>query len=175
MKNILISTFILASTLLSACGSNQNFALAVSTTADYENQIVPDTALTDDTQVSDIPSADPQSVNITVGDKVYQVVLYDNAATRELAERMPMELEMEELHGNEKFYYLPDSLPADTEHIGNIRAGDIMLYGSDCLVLFYEDFPTTFSYTRIGYLAEASGLSDALGSGSVTVSFRKAE
>lgn len=50
-----------------------------------------------------------------------------------------------------------------------------MLYGSDCLVLFYEDFQTPYSYTRIGYLEETDGLSDALGSGSARVSFNKAE
>lgn len=46
-----------------------------------------------------------------------------------------------------------------------------MLYGSDCLVLFYEEFQTTFDYTRLGYLEEAEGLAEILGEGSVKVSF----
>lgn len=51
----------------------------------------------------------------------------------------------------------------------------VNLYGSDCLVLFYEDFQSSFSYTRLGYLEEPEGLSEAAGSGSVTVTFEPAE
>lgn len=113
------------------------------------------------------------SVTLSVGSKSYQAILYDNAASRELMERLPMEFEMEELHGNEKYYYLTEPLPTDTESVGTIRTGDIMLFGSDCLVLFYEDFKTTYNYTRIGRLENIGGLSDALGTGSVSVTFER--
>lgn len=113
------------------------------------------------------------SVTLSVGSKSYQAILYDNAASKELMERLPMEFEMKELHGNEKYYYLTEPLPADTESVGTIRTGDIMLFGSDCLVLFYEDFKTTYNYTLIGRLENIGGLSDALGTGSVRVTFER--
>ncbi len=113
------------------------------------------------------------SVTLSVGSKSYQAILYDNTASRELMERLPMEFEMKELHGNEKYYYLTEPLPTDTESVGTIRTGDIMLFGSDCLVLFYEDFKTTYNYTRIGRLENIGGLSDALGTGSVRVTFER--
>lgn len=75
---------------------------------------------------------------------------------------------MSELHRNEKYYYMP----TNSEKVSSVKTGDIMLFGSDCLVLFYEDFKTSYSYTRLGYIEDKIGLADALGNGSVKVSFR---
>ncbi len=56
-----------------------------------------------------------------------------------------------ELNGNEKYAYLDDSLPVGRSARATIaRAGDIMLFGDDCLVLFYETFSSSYRYTRIG-------------------------
>lgn len=57
-----------------------------------------------------------------------------------LLEKLPLTLNMDELNGNEKFYFFSEKFPTDSEPVGNIRAGDLMLYGSLCLVLFYESF-----------------------------------
>ena len=48
-----------------------------------------------------------------------------------------------------------------------------MLYGSDCLVIFYESFNTTYSYTRIGRIDNADNLDKVVGSGSVNVKISK--
>lgn len=37
-----------------------------------------------------------------------------------------------------------------------------MLWGNNCLVLFYEDFTTSYSYTRIGKIVDVDGLISAL-------------
>ena len=58
----------------------------------------------------------------------------------------------------------------NASHCDAIAAGDLMLYGSDCLVLFYGA-AGGYSYTRIGRLVSTDGLSDALGSGEATVTF----
>lgn len=54
---------------------------------------------------------------------------------------------------------------------GSIRAGDVMLYGNDTLVVFYETFESSYSYTRIGRIAESDGLARALGRGNARVAF----
>ena len=83
-----------------------------------------------------------------------------------------MTVSMAELNGNEKYYFMPNSLPTDSQRPGNIHVGDLMLYGSDCIVLFYESFSSGYSYTRLGNLDDPSGLADVLGRGSVEVTFQ---
>lgn len=116
-------------------------------------------------------TAMPQ-LKIEAGGQTFTATLVDNPTTRTLLERLPMTISMGELNGNEKYYYLPESLPTNSQRPGNIHAGDLMLYGSDCLVLFYESFSSGYSYTRLGSVDDSSGLAAALGRGSVEVSFQ---
>lgn len=112
-------------------------------------------------------------IEIIVGEKTFNATLYDNETAKALINMLPMTLDMSELNGNEKYYYLESSLPTNSSRPSEIKAGDIMLYGSDCLVLFYESFSTPYSYTPLGYIDDPTGLAEALGSGSVQVAFRK--
>ena len=123
--------------------------------------------------VNDMPSEDAEEdkVMIKIGDKEFAATFYDNDTAAALKNMFPLTLDMKELNGNEKYYYLPNSLPTDTESVGTINEGDIMLYGSDCLVVFYKTFSTPYSYTKIGHIDDVTGLSDAVGSGNVTVVF----
>lgn len=110
-------------------------------------------------------------MTVTVGDKLFTAVLYDNRTADELYSRLPLTLDMRELNGNEKYYNLDKSLKSKSSPAGHISKGDIKLFGDDCLVLFYEGFMSGYSYTNIGYIENTDGLENALGSGSVTVSF----
>ncbi|WP_343209667.1 cyclophilin-like fold protein [Anaerolentibacter hominis] len=112
------------------------------------------------------------AIQIVVGDETFSARLYKNATTKSLLKKFPITLDMDELNGNEKYYYLSDSLPTDAAKPSTIHAGDLMLYGSDCLVLFYESFSTSYSYTSLGYIDNPEGLSDALGEESVKVTFQ---
>jgi len=114
---------------------------------------------------------DSVKLGIQVGSKTFTAVLYENETTASFLQRLPLTLDMSELNGNEKYFYLTDRLPANSQRIGSIKKGDFMLYGSDCLVLFYKSFSTSYSYTKLGYVTDATGLAGALGSGNVKVSF----
>ncbi|MGN0233972.1 MAG: cyclophilin-like fold protein [Bacteroidaceae bacterium] len=112
-----------------------------------------------------------EKMNITIGNATFTATLEDNATTKALVEMLPMTLQMSELNGNEKYHYLSSSLPTDASYPGTIHAGDIMLYGSSCLVVFYKTFSTGYSYTKIGRIDNAANLADAVGSGNMSVTF----
>ncbi len=189
MKNAPLGVCLAISLVLTSCGAGKGIATpekarsqtsAVVTMTDSRGdaeETIPGIQKTDlDTKALDIEKTEELlTVNLSVGGSVFQAKLYNHAAARELVSRLPLELDMSELHGNEKYYYLTEGLPTDPEFPGSIRTGDLMLYGSDCLVLFYEDFQSSFSYTRLGYLENPAGLSDAVGTGSVTVTFELPE
>lgn len=113
------------------------------------------------------------SVIITINGKEFNAVFYNNETANAFINMMPLTLNMNELNGNEKYYNLSSTLPVNSERVGSIKKGDIMLYGSNCIVIFYESFNTSYSYTKIGYIENTDNLTAALGSGSVSVSFKK--
>ena len=112
----------------------------------------------------------PKTLALTIGDASFIIDLADTEAARELSGRLPLRLEMAELNGNEKYASLGSPLPAKAENVRRIEAGDVMLWRSDCLVVFYKSFDTPYSYTRIGHIADAQGLAKAVGKGDVHVS-----
>ena len=112
-----------------------------------------------------------RNITVRAGGRSFAATLEDNATARAFAALLPMTVTMNEMNGNEKYHYLSENLPTDSNRPGTIRNGDLMLYGSNCLVLFYETFSSSYSYTRIGRLDNPSGLASALGRGNVTVTF----
>lgn len=84
---------------------------------------------------------------------------------------LPLKLNMADVNANEKVADLPTKLPTNDANPGRIQAGDLMIWTSRSLVLFYKSFPTSYSYTRLGRIDEPSGLAAALGAGDVSVSF----
>ncbi len=114
-------------------------------------------------------NTDMPKLKLLINGRAFTAALYDTPAAGALSQRLPMTVTMQELNGNEKYYYLPFTLPEQSEQIGSIRAGDIMLWGDNCLVLFYESFSTSYRYTKIGHIENPSGLSDAVGTDNVTV------
>lgn len=111
------------------------------------------------------------TVYIRVGSSNFAVTLESNPTADAFRELLPMTIRMTELNGNEKYYRLPRSLPTDSSNPGTIQNGDLMLYGSSTLVLFYKTFTTSFNYTRIGRIDDTTGLEAALGTDDVTVAY----
>ena len=110
---------------------------------------------------------------MTVGERRFAITLADNAAARAFAAQLPLTLDMSELNGNEKHADLPKALPANARRPGTIRNGDLMLYGTGTLVVFYSTFNSSYSYTRLGRVNDSAGLAQALGPRSIRVVFSK--
>lgn len=127
-----------------------------------------------DTVTSEGTETDMTKTRLTVNGTDFTATLADTDAARELADLLPMTLQMDELNGNEKYHYLDEALPTASSNPGRIEAGDLMLYGSSCVVLFYESFSTSYSYTRLGSIDDASGLERAVGNGTAEVAWELA-
>ena len=110
---------------------------------------------------------------MTVGEHRFAITLADTEAARAFVAMVPLTLEMAELNGNEKHAELAKALPTKASQPGTVRAGDLMLYGSNTLVVFYSTFDTPYSYTRLGHVDDPAGLSQALGRRGIRVVFSK--
>lgn len=110
-------------------------------------------------------------VLIKIGAGIFAATLLDNPTAKAFKALLPLTISMKELNNNEKFFDLPKSLRTNSSVPASIKSGDLMLYGSNTLVLFYKSFSTSYSYTKLGKIEDITGLVAALGTGNVTVTF----
>lgn len=112
-----------------------------------------------------------RNITIRVGGHSFDATLEDNATAHAFSALLPMTVTMNEMNGNEKYYNLSENLPTDAYRPGIIQTGDLLLWGTNTLVLFYETFSSTYTYTRLGRINNPSGLTKVLGQGNVNVTF----
>ncbi|HYO84463.1 MAG TPA: cyclophilin-like fold protein [Bryobacteraceae bacterium] len=117
------------------------------------------------------PAARSKQIKLTIASKHFIATIEDNATASAFRALLPMTVNMSELNGNEKYFKLSDSLPVKAFNPRTIQSGDLMIYGDNTLVLFYKSFPTSYDYTRLGRIKDTTGLTKAIGSGSVKVTF----
>jgi hypothetical protein len=171
--------------LLAACGSSESTSPATDSVADSGPAVSPPavdaTTFTQDwPRHSEVDSAgelvaDPVAprgaITVTVGTAEFFATLADTPTARAFAERLPLTLDMRDVNNNEKAFELAETLPGVAANPGTVNKGDLMLYGSSTIVLFYESFDTSYAYSRIGRLDNPDGLAKVLGAGDVTVTF----
>jgi hypothetical protein len=110
-------------------------------------------------------------LKIRVGEKTFTATILDNATAQAFMALLPLTINMNELNDNEKYAQLPKNLPTNASVPPSIQTGDLMMYGSSTLVLFYKGFSTSYSYTKIGKIDDVTGLVTALGSGNITLTY----
>ena len=143
MKKILLSIIIFLTIVsLTGCGKKEIQNNNQEEKKDYNNEVV-------------------NSMKIIINNQEYRVNLENNETVNSLIKLLPMELKMSELNGNEKYYYLDSSLPTNSYNPKRINKGDIMLYGDNCIVIFYKDFDTSYSYTKIGHIDNLEDLDNS--------------
>ena len=104
-------------------------------------------------------------ISIIINGRPFEASLEQNETTQAFQKLLPLKITMNELNDNEKYRYLESMLPSNPIKVETIEVGDIMLYGDNCLVLFYEDFKTSYSYTRIGKIENVEELQEVIGTG----------
>ncbi len=101
---------------------------------------------------------DVTNINVSINNQKYNATIENNETARSFISKLPQEFNMKELNGNEKYIYLDETLPTNSYNPKHIEKGDIMLYGNNCLVVFYKSFDTSYSYTKIGHIQELPDL-----------------
>ena len=108
---------------------------------------------------------------VKIGQETFAATLADNATATAFKAMLPLKLNMEDVNANEKVASLPAKLPTNDANPKRIEAGDLLIWTSRSLVLFYKSFSTSYSYTKLGRINDAAGLAAAVGSGNVTATF----
>ncbi|MBR3163286.1 MAG: hypothetical protein IKF17_04225 [Clostridia bacterium] len=109
------------------------------------------------------------TIKVNINNNIYMATLEQNETTKQFVNMLPQEFNMSELNGNEKYVYLDSTLPTNSYSPKRIEAGDIMLYGNNCLVVFYKSFDTPYSYTKIGHIENLNELNNT----NVSIKFEK--
>jgi hypothetical protein len=116
------------------------------------------------------------NMNIEVENQLFTAILENNDTAKAFVKQMPLIVDMSELNGNEKYNYLSSNIRVDASSCqGIINEGDLMLYGDNCIVLFYKAHSTSYSYVKIGHIDNVTGLAKAVGKGNVKVTFSISE
>lgn len=82
-----------------------------------------------------------QNIIITIENKKYEAILYDNSTTKELIKKFPITITMSDLNGNEKYYN------------------------------FSKSFSTHYKYTKLGYIKNTEDLENYFGKGDINITF----
>lgn len=111
------------------------------------------------------------NLQVTFNDAEYTMVYYPSTTAEYLVNQipslsmlMPPSYDMDGLY---KYYDMPRPAPANEEEITSVSAGEVLMDGTDRLILYYQDAEITGSYTRVGYFTDTTGLAEALGDGDV--------
>ncbi len=114
-------------------------------------------------------------VTATVNGETFTITLNQSQAEQEFLNLLPLTLDMRDVNGNEKYTVLNQTFTNDDKKAGTLHAGDLKLWTGDGLVLFYDDFPSSYQYTDLGTMSDSQGLAEALGAGDVTITFEVVE
>ena len=112
---------------------------------------------------------------IKLNGKEFEFEFKDTEVANQIKSKLPFTVKMTNLNGNEVYYqFSGESFTPNHKAVGTINMGDIYLYQSNYLVLFYKTFTTSYSYTEIGKLKDATGLDTIIGSSDIEVEWFKA-
>lgn len=167
MKRSIVFLSLCASVWLTGC---QGQMASDVSSSDSASALSPDSTISFDSSKPSSESNDSRipELNISTNGFIFEAEIENTPTSEALISMLPMTLRMSAM-AHEKYFYLDTTLPTDPYKPEKIETGDIMLYGNNCLVLFYESFETSYSYTRIGKIKNTASLAEALGDGSVEV------
>ena len=88
-------------------------------------------------------------MKLFIDEQEISVTWVDNASTQALKELAPLEIAMHEYGGFEQTGSIGQTITSSDERI-NVAPGDIVLYNSNAISVFYNN--SSWSYTRLGHI-----------------------
>lgn len=160
-----ILSILLALFGLSACGAGEMSSAPVDTSQ-------PSVSQSESSQsAGDTSSEEDAMLKITVGEQEFLATFEDNSSAREFQELLaqgPLTVEMEDYGGFEKVGALGSTLTRNDQRI-TTQPGDVILYQGNQITIYYGT--NTWSFTRLARITDLAGLTEALGDGTVQVTF----
>lgn len=160
-----ILSILLALFGLSACGAGEMSSAPVDTS-------YPSVSQSESSQsAGDTSSEEDAMLKITVGEQEFLATFEDNSSAREFQELLaqgPLTVEMEDYGGFEKVGALGSTLTRNDQRI-TTQPGDVILYQGNQITIYYGT--NTWSFTRLARITDLTGLTEALGNGTVQVTF----
>ena len=113
--NIILSLLLSAGcTQTTAPVNGQSSAIIPPAFSDFQSTPAPSTS----ESKAEEPMNSRTVITVTVGSQSFSAILEDSETARALVQLLPLTLDMSELNGNEKYFYLDQSLPTDAENPG---------------------------------------------------------
>ncbi|MDD2388039.1 MAG: cyclophilin-like fold protein, partial [Bacteroidales bacterium] len=167
MKNIIILIIGLVMMIsLTSCGSKTNNTIS---TIDDNPSIIPsDTTQSDNTSTEDDELMN-KAIVFKIGNTEVDVYWLDNDSVKALKNlaKDGLTINMSKYGGFEQVGSIGSTLPSSDTRI-TTNPGDIVLYSSNQIVIFYDS--NTWSYTKLGHInLSKSELTDLLGDEDVVI------
>ena len=164
MKKLL--TILLAITLISLTSCGKSNSTPTPTTDDPSTTI---TTPSDDNQTTKEDESANMKLTLKINDIVVDVIWTDNDSVRALKNlaKDGLTINMSKYGGFEQVGSIGSTLPSTDTRI-TTNPGDIVLYSSNQIVIFYDS--NTWSYTKLGHInLSKSELIDLLGDEDVVI------
>lgn len=115
-KSIIVLSAVFMTSILCSCSIDK-------ATDNYAEQAARITSKPEQNEVSTTISAAEKSANeitVKINDESFTAQLYDNETADYFYEMLPLTINMNELHGNEKYYNFSSSLPENGSAVGEM-------------------------------------------------------
>lgn len=166
MKKFLTILFAIVLIVLTSCGKSNNSS--VQPTTDKPSTTI--TTPSDDNQITKEDETANMKLTLKINDIEVDVIWNDNDSVRALKNlaKEGLTINMSKYGGFEQVGSIGSTLPSSDTRI-TTNPGDIVLYSSSQIVIFYDS--NTWSYTKLGHVnLSKSELTDLLGDEDVVIS-----
>lgn len=166
MKKFLTILFAIVLIVLTSCGKSNNSS--VQPTTDKPSTTI--TTPSDDNQITKEDETANMKLTLKINDIEVDVIWNDNDSIRALKNlaKEGLTINMSKYGGFEQVGSIGSTLPSSDTRI-TTNPGDIVLYSSSQIVIFYDS--NTWSYTKLGHInLSKSELTDLLGDEDVVIS-----